>query len=149
MLCGGSHFLRRSFFQNRVGPFFPLKYGYEEMLPSLVIADAGFYNAVAPSLLVIHNPSVDKWKFSDKNNEDVLILEMANQKGLKSLLYPKWSYPLICAVYELRCLRYLNKVQKRKSNEKVRALTNLGLGYSRIHSMTLVKLVSKYGFSIF
>ena len=45
MLCGGSHFLSRSFF-GCTTPYFPNKYGYEEILPSLRVFDERFFFAI-------------------------------------------------------------------------------------------------------
>lgn len=150
MLCGGSHFLRRSFFlKQKRGPFMTNKYGYEELLPSLMAVDSGMYNAVAPSLIVMHNPKVNKWLFSDRNNEEVLITEIANQKGIKGALYPWLFYPLVCIAYELRCMKYLDRNQKKKSDIRVQSFKELEKEYPRIKARTLLGLLSKYGFSIF
>lgn len=59
MFCGGSHFLRKSFFDT--SPYLSNMYGYEELPPSLMTMDAGMINAFCPDLIAIHKPAVNKW----------------------------------------------------------------------------------------
>ena len=149
MFCGGSHFLRKAFFQDKDGPYYPTRYGYEELLPSLVVTDSGFYNGFVPSLTVIHNPKENKWQFSNIKNEKVLISEIANQKGIKSRLYPKSIYPLVYLAYKLRCIKYLDNHQRKISDEWVHKISALGSELNRVQAKTIIKSFFKYGFSIF
>lgn len=107
MLCGGSHFLSRSFFKSG-DPYFPNKYGYEEILPSLRVADAGYINAFAEKLCVIHNPLVNKWDYNISANEEILIKEIALPCLMKIKYYPLVVAPLVKIAYRVRCRKYLN-----------------------------------------
>lgn len=148
MVCGGSHFLRCAFFIGQ-NPYFENKYGYEELQPSLRVADANKINAFAPNLLAIHNPVVNKWNFADKRNDDVLIGEIANQKAIKGRVYSIWAYPIVCFAYYMRCRKHLDGEQKKKAD---RVVSELSLNYnfgSRIKLWTVIQLCKNFGIGIF
>ena len=148
MLCGGSHFLSRSFFCD-TDPYFPNKYGYEEILPSLRVVDAGYINAFAEDLCVIHNPLVNKWDYNDSSNEVILIKGVALPYLMKVKYYPKVVVPLVKAAYYARCRKYLNKEQIIKANKMVSDLFYLYDWPPRVKLTTVLKLFKYFGFSIF
>lgn len=148
MICGGSHFLRRTFFMG-TDPYFPNKYGYEELQPSLRVADAGFLNGYTSAIRVIHNPKVNKWNFCDKKNKDTLIAEIANQYAIKSSVYPSCVY-LVCKIaYILRKMRHLDYQYFKECDQRAKSIVcNYDFG-KRIRLRTLFNLFSDFGFSIF
>ena len=148
MLCGGSHFLSRSFFGD-TDPYFPNKYGYEEILPSLRVVDAGYINAFAEDLRVIHNPLVNKWDYNDKQNESLLIKGLAIPYAMKTKYFPKIVLPLVYFAYKFRCRKYLNKEQTILSDKMIKDISNTYEWGSRIKLKTLIGMFKHFGFTIF
>lgn len=148
MLCGGSHFLSRSFF-GCTTPYFPNKYGYEEILPSLRVVDAGYVNAFVENIRVIHNPLVNKWDYTDIANEDILIKGVVLPYSMKIKYYPLVIVPLVKIAYSIRCKKYLTNEQIIKANKMVVELSDLYNWQSRVKLRTIFKLFRYYGFSIF
>lgn len=148
MLCGGSHFLSRSFF-GETDPYFPNKYGYEEILPSLRVVDARYINAFAENLRVIHNPLVNKWDYDHKQNESLLINGLAIPCVMKTKYYPKVVQPLIYLAYKIRCRKYLSVDQIILSDLMVKDLANAYEWGSRIKLKTVLGMFKKFGFAIF
>ncbi len=148
MFCGGSHFLRRSFW-GETEPYFPNEYGYEEVLPSLRVADAGFVNAFAPGLLVIHNPQVNKWDFADEKNDDYLIKELVCQRVMKTQFYPRVFGPIVYLAYFVRSKKYLAPDRKRKADLFSDSFVNQFVFGKRIKITTVISLWCKFGFGIF
>lgn len=108
MFCGGSHFLRKSFFDDV--PYLSNKYGYEEIPPSLRIMDAGMINAFCPNLLVIHKPAVNKWDWSDEKNQALLINGIAAPYAIDKMMYPLICRPLLWAATQIRFYRSLRRI---------------------------------------
>lgn len=148
MFCGGSHFLRKSFWENEE-PYFPNKYGYEEIMPSLRVADAGCLNVFATDLLVIHNPQVNKWNFDDEKNAMIVINELVCQKVMKTKLYPRLFSPILTLSYWVRAKKYLTKERKNKADELIDLMENQYEYGKRIKILTVFKLWHKFGLSIF
>lgn len=148
MVCGGSHFLRRTFFSNDE-PYFSNKYGYEELKPSLLVYDAGLLNVFAPELIVIHNPTVNKWNYNEKKNQEVLIRYVVNQFILKSNIYPSVCYPLCYGVYLYRKHKYLKGISKDLIKKVFNELRNSCSLRKRIRIKTVYFLYKNFGLSIF
>lgn len=148
LFCGGSHFLRKSFWGNNE-PYFPNKYGYEEIMPSLRVADAGYLNAFAQDLLVIHNPQVNKWNFDDEKNAMIVINELVCQKAMKSKLYPRFFSPMLTLSYWVRSKKYLTKERKKKADEILVAMENQYEYGHRIKFSTVIRLLYIFGLSVF
>lgn len=148
MLCGGSHFLSRSFF-GETNPYFPNKYGYEEILPSLRVVDSGYINAFAENLLVIHNPLVNKWDYTDKNNEILLIKGLAVPYAMKKKFYPKVVHPLVCIAYKFRCWKYLNREQIHQADEMVKDIFDRYEWDIQIKFKSVVRMFKHFSFTIF
>lgn len=149
MFCGGSHFLRRSFFTS--APYFSNNYGYEELLPSLYVADAGYKNVFCNSIRIIHMPSVDKWDHSDKNNHTLLINECVLQYAIKKSVYPKVIVPILYMAYLARCNRYIKQIPnwKEKANDIYKQTEDSIKRLRRIHLKTVASLYKKFGKAIF
>ena len=148
MLCGGSHFLSRKFFGD-TNPYFPNKYGYEEILPSLRVVDAGYFNAFVEDIRVIHNPIVNKWDYSDKRNQELLIKGLAVPYAMKIQYYPKIFYPLIYLAFIFRCRKYLDKTQFIKANEMVNQVLNAYEWDCCIKIKSVLTMFKYFGFAIF
>ena len=148
MFCGGSHFLRKSFWANEE-PYFPNKYGYEEIMPSLRVADAGCLNVFATDLLVIHNPQVNKWNFDDEKNAMIVINELVCQKVMKTKLYPRIFSPILTLSYWVRAKKYLTKGRKKKADELIDLMENQYEYGKKIKISTVFRLLWNFGLSIF
>lgn len=148
MVCGGSHFLRRSFFKDEE-PYFSNRYGYEELKPSLLVSDAGFLNAFTSELTVIHNPIINKWDYNDEKNKEILVRYVVNQFVLKSNIYPLIYYPLCYGVYVYRKHRYLKDISVAEID---RMIDELQATYSlnrKLKIKTIYRLYKDFGISIF
>lgn len=148
MFCGGSHFLRKSFFDT--SPYLSNKYGYEELPPSLMAVDAGMINAFCPNLIAIHKPAVNKWDRTSDKNMEYLIIECGVPYAIKRKMYPIICTPLIWLAYKQRCKKYL---QQTKSNRKqlsaiVANTMQMCNRMERIKFSTFVKMFMDFGSSI-
>ena len=117
MFCGGSHFLRRSFY--KAEPYLPNKYGYEEIPPSLRAMNAGMINAFCPELRIIHKPAVNKWDYSEEKNHELLIKGTALPYAIKKMMYPVLARPFLMLANARRIKLYLNDV--RDADARVKA----------------------------
>ncbi len=149
MFCGGSHFLRKSFFSKP--PYLSNIYGYEELLPSLMIWDAKKINAFLPTIKIIHNPEKNKWDRRDLNNTSLVINECAIQCGIKLQMYPFVFHPLVMLAFNKRCNRHLLNVSdgKAKAKKKVKESILLYPINNRIKTSTVIDLFKLFGFSVF
>lgn len=112
MFCGGSHFLRKSFYKTE--PYLPNKYGYEEIPSSLRAMDAGKVNAFCPELCIIHKPVNNKWNWDDEKNHALLINEIAFPYAIKKMMYPSIARPLLLLAKNRRIGLHLGHVKDAK-----------------------------------
>jgi glycosyltransferase involved in cell wall biosynthesis len=149
MFSGGSHFLSKDFFKEP--PYLSNKYGYEELPPSLRAYDAGKINAFFPDLLAIHQPIVDKWDYSKKDNYDLIINECAIPYAIKRIMYPNICGPILWLAFQIRCKKYLPNTEDAKSKAKKivnDTIMNYRMTY-KIKLSTIVQLYKDFGPSIF
>lgn len=149
MLCGGSHFLRKSFF-GETEPYYPNKYGYEEIQTSLMIADSGYINAVTVDNRIIHNPKVDKWSTGPLSDK-ILAEGLTIQHNLKRRYYPVIAAPLLKMAFNKRCKRYIVSQSQKIAMEnawKTFEFEKKSSG-NRIKLSTLLRLFKDFGLSIF
>lgn len=108
MFCGGSHFLRKSFYTE--APYLPNKYGYEEIPPSLRAMNAGKINAFCPDLLIIHKPAVNKWDWNDEKNHALLVKGIALPYAIKKMMYPRLVRPFLTLANKRRIQKHMAKI---------------------------------------
>ena len=150
MFCGGSHFLRRSFF--RAGnPYFANKYGYEEIFPSLEVYEAGSINAFAEDLLIIHNPLKNKWDPTVAENADHAALTVANRYLMKSAKYPSIFKPVLWLALRRRISqsKINTDVLLSKTKEVINTVDKQQFTTKRISVHTVVTLLKDFGLSVF
>ena len=149
MFCGGSHFLRTSFYKEP--PYLPNIYGYEELPPSLLAYDAGYVTALCPALLAIHNPKVDKWKKHNSNNNEFLFRECAVQYAIRKMMYPTIFHPICYFAYISRIKKHLSSIKdaKRTCDELVKRNCKMYPLKKRIRSITVIRLYKDFGIAIF
>ena len=109
MFCGGSHFLRKSFYTDV--PYLPNKYGYEEIPPSLLAINEGKLNAFCPDLLIIHKPAINKWDWNDEKNHALLIKGIAIPYAIKSMMYPRLALPILKLATKRRIKKHMQNVK--------------------------------------
>lgn len=149
MFCEGSHFLRKAFFTDV--PYLPNKYGYEGLLPSLKIWNEGYINAFCPSLLAIHQPKVNKWDYSKKENFDLLINEYAVLFAIKRMMYPNIFSILLVLALAIRVKKYAKHIPDFKEHLK-NAIDDVTNNYPidyKIKVSTVMKLYVQFGVSVF
>lgn len=149
MFCEGSHFLRKNFFKN--DPYLPNKYGYEGLPPSLKIWNEGYINVFCPTLLVLHQPKVNKWDYDKEQNFDLLIKECAIPYAIKSMMYPKIFHPILKISLMKRKNKYLKNIP-----ESATKLKNVIVDYKEKYKLsyvvnvkTVIALYRNFGVSIF
>ncbi len=149
MFCGGSHFLRRSFFKS--APYFSNKYGYEEIPPSLYVADAECKNVFCPAIRIIHKPKVNKWDHGDEKNYALIINECVLQYTIKKAIYPKFVVPVLYIAYKIRCWQHLKQIPcwKKRTIEVLKQTEEHTKDLQRIRLKTVNRLYNKFGNSIF
>jgi len=149
MFCGGSHFLRTSFYKK--DPYLSNLYGYEELPPSLLAADAGKHNAVCPDLRVIHKPLIDKWNWDDSKNNNLLIREIALPYAIKRRMYPAIVAPFLWLAKRKRIKKHTAKIPnaKQKVNEMVDSFGKEYVIPNKIRLSTVCQLYKDFRLSIF
>ena len=149
MFCGGSHFLRKSFFSDP--PYLPNKYGYEEIPPSLRVMDSGYVNAFCPGLLVIHKPAINKWDKTEQRNHDLLINGIATPYAIKKMMYPSVCKPLLWTAMRIRFFRDLRTVPnaERRFRKEVKEICNQYHISGKIKFTTMCKMVKAFKLSAF
>lgn len=143
--CGGSHFLRKSFFEG-TEPYFPNKYGLEEIFPSLRVVDEGGVNIFVPALNVIHNPKYNKWT---TDNKELLEKEVVCKYGMKSMVYPVCTIPVLYLAFVVRGIKALGLGRLIKVHKKIKEVKNTSVKTKRIRYSTLFSIYKDFGFSIF
>ena len=148
---GGSHFLRTSSFKK---PLYQanIRYGSEELEPSLQAVEVGYRHVWLKSISVIHNP-INKWKRGSDSLRNILINSFANDFALKRNLYPFFFSFLIDLALYVRIFKHIShrwNIQKSiLLVSKQRYLEFEFLKTKKISFPTVIKLFIKYGFSIF
>ena len=149
MFCGGSHYLRKSFFDT--SPYLPNKYGYEEIPPSLYVIDANKHNLFVPDLRVIHKPLVDKWDRTKKANDEILIKSVVLPYSIKKMMYPSIFIPVLWFAHKMRCCRHFSTdkdVRKRAKQVTQEFLKQYSID-KKIKTKTVFYLVKNFGLSAF
>ena len=149
MFCGGSHFLRKAYFNEP--PYLSNKYGYEELMPSLYVYDDGKVNVFASELLIIHKPLVDKWDPTEKKNQPLLINGLAVMYAVKRMMFPVLLIPFVRAIHSYRCFRHLKGFENWKQQVKKVVADTMKIYKieKRIKIKTVLKLVKNFGISVF
>ena len=149
MFCGGSHFLRKSFFVD--SPYLPNKYGYEEIPPSLRVMDAGKVNVFCPDLRIIHKPQKNKWDWGDEKNHELLVKEIALSFAIKKMMYPFVFRPLLYFAYRKRCAKHLKNVvngERRADAIVCETIQCYPVG-KKIRNRTALRMYRDFGLAIF
>lgn len=145
MYFGGSHFIRRSAFQKRENLYDDIKYGFEELAPSLYAMDIGFYNVYDEKNSILHCPKINKWEKGSEELYNLQVLSCTTPYFIKKEIYPTCFFPLIYLAYKLRCMKYL-----KKSSYKKTKYANINITQKfKVQISTIFDMLFQFGFSIF
>lgn len=149
MFCGGSHFLRKSAFAEQ--PYLQNQYGYEELLPSLRVADMGCVNAFCPELRVEHRPRIDKWDRQNEKNHALVIDDCAIPYAIKKMMYPCIFHPLLWLAFNRRCAKHLGAISGGKTQARavVRSMMHQYPIKYKLKVKTVLHLFCDFGIAIF
>ena len=149
MFCGGSHFLRRSFFKET--PYLPNEYGYEEIPPSLIAMNAKKINAFCPKLSVIHKPALNKWDWTNEENHNLLIKDIALPYAIKKMMYPRCILPFLKIAKQKRMKKYLHNIENAEDKvlSIVDSFTKEYPIQEKLKLSTIVRMFFDFGVSIF
>lgn len=143
--CGGSHFLRKEYFEQPV--YYPNKYGYEEIATAMQAYREGYINAFANNLLVYHDPIMNKWDM--KKNKDFYIKSFACEYAIKAALYPAIMKPILKINLYIRCYKHLKTIVIAKKSDDIISYTHsLSQGMKKINLATVIMLFKNFGRSI-
>lgn len=146
MYYGGSHFLRNNVFKDRVSLYDEIKYGHEELSPSLFVMAKGYRNIYVDALSIEHRPAVDKWGKSSAVLKDISLNCINNQYLTKSILYPFFFRPMVFLAYKLRMYKHLHSLRAGKAFGSVQILIK---NTSKLTCTQVLCLFSQFGFKIF
>lgn len=149
MFCGASHFLRMDFYKEP--QYLPNKYGYEELPPSLLAYDAGYITAFCPELVVIHNPKINKWDRSNRDNNEFLFRDCAIPYSIRKMMYPVLFHPICYFAYIRRIKKHLSYVEnaKKECDKLVEENCRVYPIKKKIKFSTVIKLYKNFGVAIF
>ena len=149
MFCGGSHFLRRSFY--REPPYLSNKYGYEEIPPSLRAINTGKINAFCPKLLVTHKPLINKWTYKDEESQALLVKGIALPYAIKKMMYPVSLLPLLKLAVNKRIRLYMTEVPNasRRVKQTVKSFCEEYPIKEKIKLSTYLRMFKDFKLSVF
>lgn len=145
---GGSHFLRKSVFDSPL--YFNIRYGSEELAPSILACDKGFYNVYYEDVFIIHKPKVNKWVDGSADMEYVTSCGISVAHATKRILYPIIFRPLLELAHYRRCKMYLSQYDGaiKKCNNMVRDIMRENK-HKKIKIRTVIDLYKKFGLTVF
>jgi glycosyltransferase involved in cell wall biosynthesis len=147
MYMGGSHFLRRECFDSPL--YFDIKYGYEELRPSINVYNNDLSNIYCDSVRILHCPKVDKWGKKGNANEIILIAECAIPYATKRILYPRVLLPVLFLSYKIRSFKYLRNYRGacNKSDELAKEIISSN-SEKRVKLKTVIKGIREFGLTV-
>lgn len=137
MYLGGSHFLRRKYYDKPL--YLDIKYGMEEILPSIVAIDKGYRNCYIHELCLLHQPRRNKWLPGTDEMKKIAIDYNVNMLGAKKLLYPWYMQPLIVFAFWSRNInqlgfnvKYLKMALKAAHQQNADGIVKKKVGFKTI-----------------
>lgn len=145
MYHGGSHFIRNDIFRDRTSLYDQIKYGSEELSPSLFLMNKGLKNIYMPEISIIHCPAINKWQNSSESLRRLTEMYCINQYYIKKNTLPQIFLPFIFIAYKMRIYKYFKTVYIPEERSKRPEITQK----YRLRFSTAVKLISEFGIKIF
>jgi glycosyltransferase involved in cell wall biosynthesis len=145
---GGSHFLRNGILESPL--YFNIKYGKEELAPSILAYEFGYYHVYFDDIYIIHQPKINKWIDGTENKEYVLRCEIAVSYATKKIMYPVLFRPLLFCLYFIRCQKYLKKYKGsiKKCNQMVKEIIKNNQS-KKMSFSKVISLFKKFGLTVF
>lgn len=148
MYLGGSHFLRKNAFNNPL--YMDIKYGYEELAPSITAYNNGYSNIYFSDAYIIHKPKVNKWKMDSNEGSDITSLNCYLPYAIKSYLYPTYYKPLLFIFFIMRIFKYFKFDIKKyyyclETSKKMQYKFKKDGIYNKINGRTVLKLIKLFG----
>lgn len=137
MYLGGSHFLRKEYYPSPI--YIDIKYGHEEIIPSIYAIDKGLLNCYIDEVRIIHQPIINKWEKNTELNYEICSNTDANILASKILIYPAIIHPILYLSLFIRlmkhfgikmhwyrvCLKKYKNITKNSKLRKIRIKTFL------------------------
>lgn len=144
---GGSHFLRKSSHSNPL--YWNIKYGKEELVPSILAYHHGLKNVYYDKVRIIHQPKENKVMDKQTSNR-INIMAIAVKCATARMLYPGVCIPIIKLAFEARCFLHLRKIKGARKDAKRLVKELVSSNYcEQIGLNTVVKLYRTFGSQIF
>lgn len=141
MYLGGSHFLRKSYYESPL--YLDIKYGMEEILPSIKAIDNGWRNCFMNDITLLHQPKRNKWVPNSEESKNIAIGYNVNMYCAKRMLYPWYMQPIIWLTFWLRnfsqfgCdIKFLKKAQMAYHKQYNPKLTTKKVSFRTIKAIT-------------
>lgn len=145
---GGSHFLRRLFVDAPL--YLNIRYGCEELMPSIYIWDRGGRNVYFDGVRVIHQPRINKWAKGTTHLIELSKLYIAMRYATYKLLYPRIFYPIIWLAMVFRCKKHFSETKSVvKECKQLAEEVILSHSVNKISVCTVVKLWIKFKWTVF
>lgn len=143
---GGSFIVRRSVFSDYFHP--DIKYAYEDIYPSIIALDKGYYNVYNKELNVLHKPAVNRWTKKDDLSIGIIERGNAHLYALRAILYPTIFKPLLFCAFICRNFKHLRKVKgsyKRSHDLYKQAIKDNTKYAYKIKIKTVLKIMKNFG----
>lgn len=142
MFSGGSHFLRKDAFEDE--PYLSNQFGFEELPPSLYVVSKGMKNALAPSLLAIHQPEVDKWNVNSAGYLELAIKSCTIPYVIKKKIYPSVFKPLLWLGLRLRFRKHIPRELQEQAYRDIKEQECLFKFSFKLKLLDVVKLIFEF-----
>lgn len=147
MYHGGSHFIRNNVYKKRNALYDNIKYGSEELSPSLYAIDNGYQNIYIPDISITHCPKINKWQKSSESLKKIIAIYCMNQYYIKKSILPIYFIPLVYLAYKIRIIKYFRDYHLPYS-DSCDLTTEITLK-NRIKLSTTLKLLLQFGLKVF
>ena len=104
MYLGGSHFLRKEYYCFPI--YIDIKYGHEEIIPSIYAIDKEFLNCYIDEVRIIHQPKINKWEEKTNIVYEINSNADANILASKILIYPVIIHPILYLSLFIRLIKH-------------------------------------------
>jgi len=147
MLSNGSCMMRKEIFTSP--PYFNIRYGYEDLAPSLYAFDKGFVNLSILDIRIIHRPPIDKWSTDSDLRMRVSAIDCGMQYAIKSSIYPRICYAIVGFAYLARKKKHLSDEGRKMSKDIVKEFRKNNSNLRRLSLGSLYKLYKIFGLRVF
>lgn len=146
MYLGGSHFMRRSYFNSPL--YLDVHYGMEEILPSIMVLDKGYRNCYIHSICLLHQPRKNKWISGTDQLKKIVVNANVNLLRAKKKLYPWYMHPIINLTFWIRNIKHLGFDMKmlKEAYQASHLYADSCLSVKKIKFRTIISIACDYPF---